>query len=436
MTHTVVLCTGGFDPLHPGHIDYLNEAKSLGDVLAVGINSDSWLTRKKGKAFLPQDDRVRIVENLKTVDHCILFNDDDDTAIQAIYNVKFMYPASQIIFANGGDRLPNNTPEQEMFKNDSQVRFEFGAGGSKSRSSSWILENWATTVKILLTNDTGTSDYALDFKLSTEDIARKWLHELEEFIEYNAWVDDPERFYNFPNSKYTESYVRKELNKTVQTINKYSPNLVDTYVGKPDQDRLNYLHHIFEEYHGLYDQQQSNKFFRTAPEEVKLALRNLNILIHRYESLGDIPRLVGTWYGKPQRKELAQDDFNQFTLAETWGTMYINYCEVGKTLFDLYHDNDQYIDPIAFKPLAHYSMDFTVRFTDKDRSYYQKLEEEVWNYHDKHIDFFAQQGYSPRSPRLSLGLIPVAQLVERESRNMIITNIGLHQHIKSISISK
>ena len=81
-------------------------------------------------------------------------------------------------------------------------------------------------------------------------------------------------------------------------------------------------------------------------------------------------------------------------------------------------------------------MDFTVRFTDKDRSYYQKLEEEVWNYHDKHIDFFAQQGYSPRSPRLSLGLIPVAQLVERESRNMIITNIGLLQHIKSISISK
>ena len=55
MTHTVVLCTGGFDPLHPGHIDYLNEARSLGDVLAVGINSDSWLTRKKGKAFLPQD---------------------------------------------------------------------------------------------------------------------------------------------------------------------------------------------------------------------------------------------------------------------------------------------------------------------------------------------------------------------------------------------
>ncbi|NBU52946.1 MAG: hypothetical protein EBS33_00990 [Alphaproteobacteria bacterium] len=61
----IVLVTGGFDPLHAGHIDYFNQAQQLGDKLIVGVNSDAWLTRKKGKNFLPIVDRVRIIENLK-----------------------------------------------------------------------------------------------------------------------------------------------------------------------------------------------------------------------------------------------------------------------------------------------------------------------------------------------------------------------------------
>jgi len=88
MINQVVLCTGGFDPLHSGHIEYLRDAKALGNILIVGVNSDAWLTRKKGRAFMPGPERVAILENLKFVDHCILFNDDDDTAIEAIHNAK------------------------------------------------------------------------------------------------------------------------------------------------------------------------------------------------------------------------------------------------------------------------------------------------------------------------------------------------------------
>jgi len=107
----IVLVTGGFDPLHSGHIEYFKEAKKLGDKLIVGLNSDAWLERKKGRAFMPGHERSAIIENLKMVDGIILFNDDDNTASEAIKNVKQLYPNDQIIFANGGDRNAGNIPE-------------------------------------------------------------------------------------------------------------------------------------------------------------------------------------------------------------------------------------------------------------------------------------------------------------------------------------
>jgi D-beta-D-heptose 7-phosphate kinase/D-beta-D-heptose 1-phosphate adenosyltransferase len=135
----IVLVTGGFDPIHSGHIDYFNSAKELGDRLVVGLNSDSWLERKKGQAFMPITERVCIIENLKMVDNVILFNDNDNTAIEAIRNVQMLYPDDQIIFANGGDRTATNIPELSV----PNVIFKFGVGGnSKKNSSSWILNNW------------------------------------------------------------------------------------------------------------------------------------------------------------------------------------------------------------------------------------------------------------------------------------------------------
>lgn len=139
----VVLVTGGFDPLHRGHIEYINAARKLGDVLLVGVNSDDWLTRKKGQPFMSSQDRITIIQNLKQVEHTFLFDDTDDTAIEAVHNAQMIYPDSQIIFANGGDRTKDNIPEQEAFKDDTTVEFAFGVGGdTKLNSSSWILEEW------------------------------------------------------------------------------------------------------------------------------------------------------------------------------------------------------------------------------------------------------------------------------------------------------
>ena len=143
MKHRVVIVTGGFDPLHSGHLEYLKCAKALGEVLIVGLNSDDWLSRKKGKSFLPYYEREQVLLNLKSVDNVINFADHDDSAIEAILKVKRFYPNARLIFANGGDRTDDNIPELEHFMDEEWIDFEFNVGGSKTNSSSNILEKWA-----------------------------------------------------------------------------------------------------------------------------------------------------------------------------------------------------------------------------------------------------------------------------------------------------
>ena len=137
----IVLVTGGFDPLHSGHIAYLKSAKQLGDILVVGVNSDAWLARKKGQSFMPLLERTAIIRELACVDFVIDFNDDDNTAKHAIVMVRQSYPQDQIIFANGGDRTSYNIPEMDVA--DDNTKFVFGVGGTnKANSSSWILQEW------------------------------------------------------------------------------------------------------------------------------------------------------------------------------------------------------------------------------------------------------------------------------------------------------
>jgi cytidyltransferase-like protein len=137
----IVLITGGFDPLHSGHIAYFKNAKKLGDILVVGVNSDEWLTRKKGAPFMSYIERSTIVRNIIGVDFVIDFNDSDGSARHAIQMVRQSYPQDKIIFANGGDRTDDNIPEMDIV--DNNLQFVFGVGGfNKANSSSWILQEW------------------------------------------------------------------------------------------------------------------------------------------------------------------------------------------------------------------------------------------------------------------------------------------------------
>jgi cytidyltransferase-like protein len=136
----IIIVSGGFDPIHSGHIAYFKSAKELGDKLIVALNSDEWLINKKGKFFMPFLERKAIVENLSCVDLVIDFEDDElGSAINALIKVKEMYPDEQIIFANGGDRNKENIPEMSV----DNISFQFSVGGDdKKNSSSWMLKNW------------------------------------------------------------------------------------------------------------------------------------------------------------------------------------------------------------------------------------------------------------------------------------------------------
>jgi cytidyltransferase-like protein len=136
----IILVSGGFDPLHSGHIAYFKSAKALGDHLVVALNSDEWLVNKKGKYFMPFEERKAIIENLSCVDFVINFEDDHlGSATNALIKVKELYPDDNIYFANGGDRNKGNIPEMSV----DGVDFIFSVGGDdKKNSSSWILKKW------------------------------------------------------------------------------------------------------------------------------------------------------------------------------------------------------------------------------------------------------------------------------------------------------
>src|SRR6056300_528001 len=140
----IVLVTGGFDPLHSGHIEYFKAAKELGDELHVGLNSDEWLINKKGKPFMPFKERLTVIENLSVVDRVISFDDSDGSACGAIYKTIATHGDIKVIFANGGERTNTTTPEYKTYGDISNVEFVFGVGGEdKKNSSSWILKEWS-----------------------------------------------------------------------------------------------------------------------------------------------------------------------------------------------------------------------------------------------------------------------------------------------------
>ncbi len=143
------LVTGGFDPIHSGHISYFKRAKDLSNYLVVGINTEEWLTRKKGQYFQSWKERAEIIRHLDMVDAVISYDDSDDSSCEGI--AKCLEIAETVIFCNGGDRGKTNTPEVVKYGEDSRVQFEFGIGGDdKMNSSSWILHGYFERQRKLL----------------------------------------------------------------------------------------------------------------------------------------------------------------------------------------------------------------------------------------------------------------------------------------------
>jgi D-beta-D-heptose 7-phosphate kinase/D-beta-D-heptose 1-phosphate adenosyltransferase len=131
----IVMVSGGYDPVHVGHIHQFKEAKALGDRLVVVLNSDEWLRKKRGYLFMPYEERKEILESIRYVDEVVPCIDEDNTV------TKTMEKLRPDIFAKGGDRTPDNMPKTEIQTCEKLgIKIVYGVGGEKIQSSSWLLD--------------------------------------------------------------------------------------------------------------------------------------------------------------------------------------------------------------------------------------------------------------------------------------------------------
>lgn len=270
----------------------------------------------------------------------------------------------------------------------------------------------------------------LQFQIRATPLAESWVERMQARDGYP--LDHPDRFYGFSSQQ--EQRIRSEqiIQQCIKTINDYNAVIERDF--EWSQDCLNYLHNIFERYHGLLDQQTS-VYWQQAPYQVRQALAELNLAVHGCELVleGARPRFVCTWFGMPKIKKLETDQLKQWGETHVkFGTVYLNYCEIGKTIEELAYDNDAYIGKDAFKPFGHYSADFHVTFFDRDLN--EKLPM-MQRYIDQHQDFFLAHNitsvYNAKAQPLRF---PVADLQYAGCPLELIKEIARQQRVLKVDI--
>jgi hypothetical protein len=277
-------------------------------------------------------------------------------------------------------------------------------------------------------------DLALEFQVLDNPIAKLWTQRMQ--LRSQWPLDDPNRFYGFHSQQQDQLIALEKIQHCITAINSWKPLIDRLLTSVYDQDTLNYLHNIFEQWHGLLDQHPDHPQYGSIPDTVRSQLSNLNIGVHRCESAvrGNRPRFVCTWFGMPKTETLTVDDMQNYgSLNPGFGTVCLNYAEIGKTLEDLTQDRDNYISDTAFRPFNHYSADFVVRMYQEtaDRQL-QKLNS-MKDYYAQHRDFFLKHGYDVfHDPRLLPLRFPVAELIETLPRDQLIKAIAQQQHITQV----
>lgn len=271
-------------------------------------------------------------------------------------------------------------------------------------------------------------DFELRFKIKKTPVAELWV---DRMLERTAWpLDHPDRFYGFGTPAQERARAVETIQQCIATINSHQPIINRGF--EYTQDCLNYLHNIFERYHGLLNQQTS-EYWLGAPESVRRALADLNLAVHRCESVsaGAHPRFVCTWFGMPKIHRLdpeLQGMYGDWKIK--FGTVYLNYCEIGKTAEDLTHDNDKYIGDDAFRPFSYYSADFNVQFYERDLT---TIYGRVQRYIDEHQDFFVAHGiksvYNIKAQPLRF---PVAELDYSGSKEDLLLHLAQRQWVQQV----
>ena len=287
----------------------------------------------------------------------------------------------------------------------------------------------------------GDDDLTLTYNINETSIAQRWASLLDEAIQQHP-IDDPRRLYGFDTEVIERQRAVDAINKCVDTINDYKSEFITRRM-TPEliQDDLNYLHHIFEVYHGMLN--EPHEFFLEAPKEVRQALGQLNLEVHRCEAMAEgtvrkmLPTHLVTYYDQPRGpgiRTLEDEDYEQFTDFFEYGTVYLLYVEIGKTLQDMAIDNDDHIGDDAYKPFRHYASDFVIRYWENSVNSLRSFRKMYKKHYDDNKEFYdSQYNYSHRYNRP--GNIPLAKLQTHLSPDQVVTEIQKRQFVSSVKLT-
>jgi hypothetical protein len=280
-------------------------------------------------------------------------------------------------------------------------------------------------------------EYSLLYKIYHNDISYRWFDALKEQCSINNVIVEKDRMYNFPNDNWNEIKIIEELNNCIDIINSKEVVIEHTaYIGMP-QIHLNQLHHYFEILRGGI--LSPAQFWQQSSNDVKQALERYNVIIHRAENFYKngqekfYPRIVCTFPNK-KRYKLLDSDYAHFTLLRKFGEVYINYCEVGKPLYDVYKDNDDIVGEDNIRPLRYYSADFNAYFFDRSESNVGKFlngMDQWWNENKENLKLL---GFEKNDPKNAIGNIPVAFLQNYDDPNSIIQQLCNFNSIDRVEI--
>jgi hypothetical protein len=256
-------------------------------------------------------------------------------------------------------------------------------------------------MKFIVTLTDNTNDKDLVFNVYQTDIARRWAEEVSK--DYPLY--ETERFQGWSNSSKDLYYYISALTEQIEIVNNYKTGTIK-FDKKFNQEALNYLHKFFEDLRGHVE--EGTVFYNTAPNVVKQSIDKFNVLIHETEHLlrdSTTPTIIGTFNNRP-RIPLIEEDYDHFTIKWKYGEVYINYCEVGKPLLDVFKDRDTYVGTDNIRPQEYYSADFMIKFgMELPNEYHsQRLQDFNSWYNLKNFNF----------KHKSLGMIPVAILEKGE----------------------
>jgi hypothetical protein len=292
------------------------------------------------------------------------------------------------------------------------------------------------------------NELSLFFKPYETPVAQKWLKLLTIATARGCPVEPHYlkthkvrgRFVGFPAHEKNAHDLANLINQCIATVNGYSPGAIPISASEhTQQPQLNELHKYFEDHRGTI--REPAALFTAAPQEVKTALEDFNLLIHEYEAYleaqakgtGSVASLDITFMRDWKREPLAPEDYAHFDLARDFGGIYLHYCEVGKQVFDAYVNQDDVVGGDNVRPLQYVSSAFDIYFgrsTGPDFELDFKKKFNAW---------LVEKGLDPRDPKLSIGYLKVGQLVidnrlKSLSRPAFLDFISGHLDVKMVKV--